>query len=81
MAKGGIQNLKGFQKKLEKRLVKNPEKHLKHLVQRSTTLVEGTAKQSILKAALVLHIKNTIQEGNTLHQHKVSHLQVIQVSW
>jgi len=43
-----IQNLKGFMNKLEKRLVKNPEKELKKLVQRSTLLVEGTAKVSIL---------------------------------
>ena len=53
MAKGGIQNLNGFIKKLEKRIVKNPEKHLKNLVQRSTSLVEGTAKQSILKSYAV----------------------------
>ena len=50
MAKSGIKNLKAFQKKLEKRLVKNPEKHLKHLVQRSTSLVENTAKESISKS-------------------------------
>ena len=49
MAKSGIQNLQGFQKKLKKRMVDNPEKHLKQLVQRSTTIVEGHAKQSIMK--------------------------------
>ena len=68
MAKGGIQNLKGFQKKLEKRLVKNPEKHLKHLVQRSTTLVEGTAKQSILKGGTGI----TYQKYNPRRQHTAS---------
>jgi len=47
MAKSGIKNLKAFQNKLKKRMVTNPEKHLKGLVQRSTTLVEGTAKESI----------------------------------
>tara|TARA_Y100001970_G_C14226585_1_gene856058 strand:- start:1650 stop:2093 length:444 start_codon:yes stop_codon:yes gene_type:complete len=49
MAKqSGIKDLKAFQNKLKKRIVTNPEKHLKGLVQRSTTLVEGTAKQSIV---------------------------------
>ena len=46
MAKSGIQNLQGFQKKLKKRIVDNPEKHLKKLVQRSTMLVESTAKEN-----------------------------------
>ena len=40
--KGGIKNLKGFQTKLKKRMVDNPEKHVKDLVRKSTTLVEGT---------------------------------------
>ena len=48
MAKSGIQNLQGFQKKLKKRIVDNPEKHLKQLVQRAATTVEGTAKESIV---------------------------------
>ena len=65
MAKGGIQNLKGFLKKLEKRLIKNPEKHLQHLVQRSATLVEGTAKQSILKGGTGI----TYQKYNPRRQH------------
>ena len=47
MAKSGIKNLKAFQNKLKKRMVTNPEKHLEALVQRSTILVEGTAKESI----------------------------------
>lgn len=68
MAKGGIQNLKGFQKKLEKRLVKNPEKHLKHLVQRSASLVEGTAKESILSGGTGI----TYQKYNPRRQHTAS---------
>jgi len=47
MKKSEIKNLKAFQDKLKKRIVTNPKKHLKGLVQRSTTLVEGTAKESI----------------------------------
>lgn len=47
MVKSEIKDLKAFQNKLKKRMVTNPEKHLKGLVQRSTTIVEGTAKQSI----------------------------------
>lgn len=42
-----IKNLKAFQKKLEKRLVKNPSNHLQHLVQRSATIVENEAVNSI----------------------------------
>ena len=68
MAKGGIQNLKGFQKKLEKKLVKNPEKHLKHLVQRSASLVEGTAKESILSGGTGI----TYQKYNPRRQHTAS---------
>ena len=49
MAKSGVVNLRGFINKLEKRIVKNPERKLKKMVQRSTALVEGTTKQSILK--------------------------------
>jgi len=51
MAKSGIKNLNAFQDKLKKRMVTNPEKHLKGLVQRSTTLVEGTAKSSIVSGS------------------------------
>lgn len=68
MAKGGIQNLNGFIKKLEKRIVKNPEKHLKNLVQRSTSIVEGTAKQSILKGGTGI----TYQKYNPRRQHTAS---------
>ena len=45
--KSGIKNLKAFQDKLKKRVVDNPEKHLKNLVARSTAIVESHAKQSI----------------------------------
>jgi len=45
--KSGIKNLKAFQDKLEKRIVDNPEKHLKSLVTRATLIVENHAKQSI----------------------------------
>ena len=45
--KSEIKNLKRFLDKLEKRIVTNPEKHLKGLVARSTLIVEGHAKQSI----------------------------------
>ena len=68
MAKSGIKNLKAFQKKLEKRLVKNPEKHLKHLVQRSTSLVENTAKESILSGGTGI----TYQKYNPRRQHTAS---------
>ena len=47
MARIGIKNLKAVQNKLKKRLVTNPENHLKDLVQRSASLVEGEAKKSI----------------------------------
>ena len=66
--KSGIQNLQGFQKKLKKRLVDNPEKHLKQLVQRSTTLVEGHAKQSIMKGGTGI----TYQKSNPRRQHTAS---------
>ena len=66
--KGGIQNLQGFQKKLKKRIVDNPEKHLKNLVQRSTTLVEGTAKQSITAGGTGI----TYQKYNPRRQHTAS---------
>tara|TARA_Y100000004_G_scaffold133702_1_gene151143 strand:+ start:132 stop:572 length:441 start_codon:yes stop_codon:yes gene_type:complete len=66
--KGGIQNLQGFQKKLKKRIVDNPEKHLKKLVQRSTMLVESTAKQSILKGGTGI----TYQKYNPRRQHTAS---------
>ena len=68
MAKSGIQNLQGFQKKLKKRIVDNPEKHLKHLVQRSTTLVEGHAEQSIMKGGTGI----TYQKYNPRRQHTAS---------
>jgi len=68
MAKSGIQNLQVFQKKLKKRIVDNPEKHLKHLVQRSTTLVEGHAKQSIMKGGTGI----TYQKYNPRRQHTAS---------
>ena len=51
MAKSGIKNLKAFQNKLKKRLVTNPENHLEVLVQRSASLVEGTAKESIVSGS------------------------------
>ena len=47
--KSGIKNLEAFQDRLEKKVVTNPEKHLKRLVLRTTTLVENTAKKSIMK--------------------------------
>ena len=68
MAKSGIQNLQGFQKKLKKRIVDNPEKHLKQLVQRSTTIVEGHAKQSIMKGGTGI----TYQKYNPRRQHTAS---------
>ena len=68
MAKSGIQNLQGFQKKLKKRMVDNPEKHLKQLVQRSTTIVEGHAKQSIMKGGTGI----TYQKYNPRRQHTAS---------
>jgi HK97 gp10 family phage protein len=68
MAKGGIQNLNKFIKKLEKRMVVNPEKKLKNLVQRSTMLVESTAKESILKGGTGI----TYQKYNPRRQHTAS---------
>ena len=60
----GIKNLKAFQNKLKKRMVTNPEKHLKGLVQRSTTLVEGTAKSSIVSGS---------PSGRTYTRGSISH--------
>ncbi len=68
MAKSGIQNLQGFQKKLKKRMVDNPEKHLKQLVQRATTTVEGTAKESIMSGGT----GRTYQKYNPRRQHTAS---------
>ena len=68
MAKSGIQNLQGFQKKLKKRIVDNPEKHLKQLVQRATTTVEGTAKESIMSGGT----GRTYQKYNPRRQHTAS---------
>ena len=68
MAKSGIQNLQGFQKKLKKRMVDNPEKHLKQLVQRATTTVEGTAKESIMSGGTGI----TYQKYNPRRQHTAS---------
>ena len=68
MAKSGIKNLKAFQNKLKKRIVENPEKELMHLVQRSTTLVEGTAKESLLKGGTGI----TYQKYNPRRQHTAS---------
>ena len=48
MKKGGVQNLDKFKRQLEKRVIKNTQKEVKNLVQRSATLVENTAKKSIL---------------------------------
>tara|TARA_Y100000004_G_scaffold21419_1_gene21806 strand:- start:12 stop:452 length:441 start_codon:yes stop_codon:yes gene_type:complete len=66
--KSGIQNLQGFQKKLKKRIVDNPEKHLKNLVQRSTMLVESTTKESILKGGT----GKTYQKYNPRRTHTAS---------
>ncbi len=68
MAKSGIKNLKAFQNKFKKRIVENPEKELLHLVQRSTTLVEGTAKESILSGGTGI----TYQKYNPRRQHTAS---------
>jgi len=68
MAKSGIQNLQVFQKKLKKRIVDNPEKELMHLVQRSASLVENTAIQSILKGGTGI----TYQKYNPRRQHTAS---------
>ena len=68
MTKSGIQNLQGFQKKLKKRMVDNPEKHLKQLVQRATTTVEGTAKESIMSGGT----GRTYQKYNPRRQHTAS---------
>ena len=40
--KSGIKDLKGFKTKLKKRIVDNPQDHVKDLVRKSATLVEGT---------------------------------------
>ena len=63
--KSGIKNLKAFQDKLEKRLLKNPEKHLKNLVARSTAIVEGHAKQSIASGS---------PSGRTYTRGSISHI-------
>ena len=68
MAKSGVVNLRGFINKLEKRIVKNPERKLKKMVQRSTALVEGTTKQSILKGGT----GKTYQKYNPRRIHTAS---------
>ena len=68
MAKSGVVNLRGFINKLEKRIVKNPERKLKKMVQRSTALVEGTTKQSILKGGTGI----TYQKYNPRRTHTAS---------
>ena len=68
MAKSGVVNLRGFINKLEKRIVKNPERKLKKMVQRSTALVEGTTKQSILKGGT----GKTYQKYNPRRTHTAS---------
>ena len=68
MAKSGVVNLRGFINKLEKRIVKNPERKLKKMVLRSTALVEGTTKQSILKGGT----GKTYQKYNPRRTHTAS---------
>jgi len=68
MAKSGIQNLSAFEKRLKKHMVKNPELHIRSLIRRSTTLVEGTAKQSIMKGGTGI----TYQKYNPRRQHTAS---------
>ena len=66
--KNGIKNLSAFEKRLEKHLVKNPELHVRSLIRRSTTLVEATAKESILKGGTGI----TYQKYNPRRQHIAS---------
>ena len=68
MAKSGIQNLSAFEKRLKKHMVKNPELHVRSLIRRSTTLVEGTAKESIMKGGTGI----TYQKYNPRRQHTAS---------
>jgi len=64
MAKSGIKNLKASQDKLRKRIVTNPEKHLKRLVQRAASLVEEEAKKSIVSGN---------KSGRTYTRGSISH--------
>ena len=66
--KSGIQNLSAFEKRLAKHMVKNPELHVRSLIRRSTTLVEGTAKESLLKGGTGI----TYQKYNPRRQHTAS---------
>ena len=66
--KSGIQNLSAFEKRLAKHMVKNPELHVRSLIRRSTTLVEATAKESILKGGTGI----TYQKYNPRRQHIAS---------
>ena len=68
MAKSGIKNLSAFEKKLKKHLIDNPQLHVRSLVRRSTTLVEGTAKKSIMKGGTGV----TYQKYNPRRQHTAS---------
>lgn len=68
MAKPGIKDLKGFQRKLDKKLVKNPEKHLKGLVQDAVRLVEGTVLESLQSGGTGI----TYQKYNPRREHTAS---------
>ena len=66
--KSGIKNPTAFKNKMKKRLVENPERHLKKLIQQATTLVEGEAKASIMKGGSGI----TYQKYNPRRQHTAS---------
>ena len=68
MKKGGVQNFDKFKRQLEKRVIKNTQKEVKNLVQRSATLVENTAKKSILSGGSGI----TYEKYNPRRTHKAS---------
>ena len=68
MAKSGIKNLKAFQKKLNKRMVQNPERELSDLIRRSTSLVEQTVLDSIRSGGSGI----TYQKYNPRREHTAS---------
>ena len=68
MAKGGIENLKAFKRKLDKRLEKNAVKRLENFITVSTLDVRGTILESLQREGT----GTTYQKYNPRRQHTAS---------
>tara|TARA_R100001460_G_scaffold37421_5_gene71745 strand:- start:458 stop:907 length:450 start_codon:yes stop_codon:yes gene_type:complete len=68
MAKGGIENLKAFKRKLDKRLEKNAVKRLENFITVSTLDVRGTILESLQRGGT----GTTYQKYNPRRQHTAS---------